>query len=82
MIGKRIKNLKGSYKEESIAFHRAAYLFRIVELLTNESDELKISIESLRFNKQLFWNLVYYFNDYMLPYDFMLPYEDTQHSDS
>lgn len=22
-----------------------------------------------------FWNLVYYFNEYLLPFDFILPYE-------
>jgi hypothetical protein len=82
MIGKRIRDMKGSYKEENTAFHSASYLFKIVELLINDSEDLKISMESLRFNKQLFWNLIYYFNDYMLPYDFILPYEDTHLFDS
>ena len=27
-------------------------------------------------NKQVFWNLIYYFNDYVLPFDFILPYEE------
>ena len=29
----------------------------------------------------MFWNLIYYFNDYLLPYDFILPYEDTEEFD-
>ncbi len=28
--------------------------------------------------EQLFWNLIYYFNEYHLPYEFILPYEDKQ----
>ena len=26
--------------------------------------------------KDIFWNLIYYFNEYHLPYEFILPYED------
>lgn len=78
MIGKKIRDLKDSYKEEDSAFHSASYIYRVVETLINESDNMKLGIETLRFNKVLFWNLIYYFNDYMLPYDFMLPYEDTK----
>ena len=29
-------------------------------------------------HEQLFWNLIYYFNEYHLPYEFILPYEDKQ----
>ena len=28
--------------------------------------------------KQIFWNMIYYFNEYMLPFEFILPYEDPQ----
>ena len=28
--------------------------------------------------KQRFWNLIYYFNEYHLPYEFILPYECKQ----
>lgn len=29
-------------------------------------------------NKHIFWNLIYYFNEYQLPFEFILPYEDTK----
>jgi hypothetical protein len=32
-------------------------------------------------NKHVFWNLIYYFNDYSLPFDFILPYEDNKEFD-
>ena len=39
---------------------------------------MKIDIKELRdTNKQVFWNLVYYFNDYVLPFDFILLYDET-----
>ena len=39
-------------------------------------EALRIDAQVLRdFNKDLFWNLVYYFNDYSMPFDFLLPYE-------
>lgn len=64
MIGKKIKNIPGSYKEEDTAFHNASYLLNLAEILINENEDIKIGQESLRFNKQFFWNLIYYFNDY------------------
>lgn len=42
-----------------------------------ESEDMKVDFETLSQNKQIFWNLIYYFIDYGLPYDFLLPYEDT-----
>jgi hypothetical protein len=43
---------------------------------------MKIDINNLRTkNKQIFWNLIYYFNDYQLPFEFILPYEDTNQFD-
>jgi hypothetical protein len=37
-----------------------------------------VVLEDLRKNEQqhLFWNMIYYFNSYLLPYDFILPYEN------
>jgi hypothetical protein len=29
------------------------------------------------YNKNIYWNLVWYFAEYGLPYDFLVPYEDT-----
>jgi len=41
----------------------------------------KVELNTLRMGeagKQRFWNLIYYFNEYHLPYEFILPYEDKQ----
>lgn len=43
---------------------------------------MKIDVVKMRLdNKNLFWNMIYYFNDYYLPFDFILPYEDTTEFD-
>jgi hypothetical protein len=39
----------------------------------------QISLNQLRtneVNKEIFWNLIYYFNEHSLPFDCILPYED------
>ena len=46
-----------------------------------DSIEYKVSLVALRGShseesKQRFWNLIYYFNEHHLPYEFMLPYQD------
>ncbi len=41
----------------------------------------KLELSDLRSkeeNEESFWNLIYYFNEYRLPYEFILPYEDKQ----
>ena len=44
-----------------------------------ENEEMNIDMINMRgANKHIFWNLVYYFNDYHLPFEFILPYENTQ----
>lgn len=43
---------------------------------------MKLDVVKMRTdNKNLFWNMIYYFNDYFLPFDFILPYEDTTEFD-
>lgn len=43
---------------------------------------MKLDVVKMRSdNKNLFWNMIYYFNDYFLPFDFILPYEDTSEFD-
>lgn len=38
---------------------------------------MKLDVVKMRSdNKNLFWNMIYYFNDYFLPFDFILPYEE------
>jgi hypothetical protein len=66
MIGKRIKNVKGSFKEESTIFVSAAQLHKWIEILFFENDDMKIDVANTmrESNKHVFWNLIYYFNDY------------------
>ncbi|CDW84381.1 UNKNOWN [Stylonychia lemnae] len=81
-IGKRIRNIKGSFKEENTVFYNAAQVHRWFEILFIEADSMKIDMCKMRQeNKNLFWNIIYYFNDYSLPFDFILPYEDTSEFD-
>jgi hypothetical protein len=52
MIGKRIRNVKGSYKEENTIFISAMNLHKWIELLFFDAEEMKIDIKTLRdFNK-------------------------------
>jgi hypothetical protein len=82
MIGKRLKTIKGSYHEENTVFFSAEELHRLVEMLFLEADDMKIDMRLLReFNKQIFWNMVYYFNEFQLPFEFFLPYEDNKSFD-
>ena len=82
MVGKRIRNLKGSYKEENTMFVSAAILHKWLEILFFEAEDLKMNFQEIRLNnKHIFWNMIYYFNDYQLPFDFILPYEDSKEFD-
>ena len=79
MIGKRLKSIKGSYYEENTVFISAEELHKWIEMIFLESEDMKIDMRLLReFNKQIFWNMIYYFNEYHLPFEFFLPYEDTK----
>jgi hypothetical protein len=81
-IGKRLKSVKGSYYEENTVFVSAEEMHKWIEMLFLESEDMKIDIRQMRgFNKQLFWNMIYYFNEYQLPFEFFLPYEDTKQYD-
>ena len=47
-------------------------------LYTYKTKELngQVQLKDLRKNHEnLFWNLVYYLNEYQLPFEFILPYE-------
>jgi len=38
-----------------------------------------LPLDYMRVNKeQDFWNMVYYFNEFNLPFDFILPYENDE----
>lgn len=52
MIGKRLKNVKGSYKEENTVFISAIQLHKWIEMLFFDSEEMKMDIATMReFNK-------------------------------
>ncbi len=38
--------------------------------------------EESKKNNELFWNLVYYFYEYALPFEFILPYEQDKDEDA
>ena len=60
-------------------FISAARLFDYLKFWLDEKVDFKVDLIDLRTNektKQIFWNLIYYFNEYHLPYEFILPYED------
>lgn len=79
MVGKKLKNHKDSYYEENTIFISAEELHKWIEIMFLENEEMKIDFEKMReSNKHIFWNLIYYFNDYHLPFEFLLPYEDTK----
>ena len=83
MIGKKLKNQKDSYIEENTHFISAEELHKWIEMIFLDNEELKIdTVNFLRgSNKHIFWNMIYYFNDYHLPFEFILPYEDTKSFD-
>ncbi len=78
VVGKKMRNVPESYKEVDTAFLSAQSMLKLVEFLLFEGEDVRINIaELMQFNKQIFWNLIYYFSEYRLPADFMLCYEDT-----
>ncbi len=79
MIGKKLKNQIGSYFEENTKFISAEELHKWIEMKFLENEEMKIDIVNMRSaDEHIFWNLIYYFNDYHLPFEFLLPYENTK----
>ena len=44
MIGKRLKNVKGSHKEENTVFISAMQLHKWLEILFFEAEEMKIDV--------------------------------------
>ena len=56
-------------------------LYQNISQKLNTNWDFKVDLGRLRsdkLNQQRFWNLIYYFNEYHLPYEFILPYEDKQ----
>ena len=84
-IGKQVYRQTGPRKNGGAGhdyfeteFQSACGLFEDICKMLQECD-FKVDLVELRNaekNKQLFWNLIYYFNEYHLPYEFILPYED------
>ena len=82
-IGKKVN--RNRHKE--LNYHNVQTKFISAECLFND---VKERLDSVDFHEELlelrtkdcwkvkaiFWNLIYYFNEYHLPYEFILPYED------
>ena len=86
-IGKQVersasKHLSDAgYEEFETEFVSAADLCRDIWAKLTSKWDFKIDLDKLRRepnNAQRFWNLIYYFNEFHLPYEFILPYEDKQ----
>ena len=85
-MGKQVHNRAGvtssedsGYKSDQTKFLSAANLYEDIKNKLNNSWDFKVKLDLLRkeeANKLRFWNLIYYFNEYHLPYEFILPYED------
>mmetsp|Transcript_43271 Transcript_43271/g.31598 ORF Transcript_43271/g.31598 Transcript_43271/m.31598 type:complete len:147 (+) Transcript_43271:129-569(+) len=59
--------------KEKAKFLQPRALFDELQRMMIEGD-LKISLKALRDEKSIFWNLLYQFNVFSLPYALMLPY--------
>ena len=46
--------------------------------MLNETWNFEVKLDELRNEEGRFWNMIYYFNEFHLPYEFILPYEDKQ----
>ena len=52
---------------------------KVKKWLDDKEVDFHADLVDLRTNYEImdiFWNLIYYFNEYHLPYEFILPYED------
>ena len=50
--------------------HLCLYKYR-----DRENGQIELKVLRRDENENLFWNLVYYLNEYQLPFEFILPYE-------
>jgi hypothetical protein len=67
---------KTSNKETTIFFSPTALKALIIALLADNKTKFKLDVELFRiYNANLFWNLIWHFNNSQLPFEFMLPYE-------
>ena len=77
-IGKKLhKKDDAGAKEIETAFISAEELFDNISHFMIEETQLKVNLNDFRSAKehsQNFWNLIYYFNEYHLPFEFILPY--------
>jgi hypothetical protein len=78
-VGKRLRNVENSIKKEDCLFHSAADLYKEVEkMIFDHVVEFQCFEQIRRQHKPIFWNLIYYFSEYQLPFDFLLEYDDTK----
>ena len=82
-IGKKVnrnRNKEFNYVDIKTQFISAEHLFDQVRAWLDDAKvDFHANLIDLRTSfdiKHIFWNLIYYFNEYHLPYEFILPYED------
>lgn len=67
---------KTSNKENTIFFSPTTLKELVNALLSDPATKFKLEIELFRiYNANIFWNLIWHFNNTQLPFEFMLPYE-------
>lgn len=72
-------NQNQGYKELEMEFESAKDLYEKISKQLDKIWHFKVNLGKFRSGEDyqpLFWNLIYYFNEYHLPYEFILPYED------
>ena len=69
---------KNSVKSADLIKNNGVKVVDLNELRTVAGQNIIQNAEAKKSPEQLFWNLIYYFNEYHLPYEFILPYEDKQ----
>ena len=74
----KIANKRSSRQEKVPLFH-AVELRNLIEVFLKVDDKYtnmrQRSLEDLRMNRKLYWNLIYYFSVSRLPLEFLIPYE-------
>eukprot|EP00824_Muranothrix_gubernata_P004198 TRINITY_DN15367_c0_g1_i1.p1 TRINITY_DN15367_c0_g1~~TRINITY_DN15367_c0_g1_i1.p1 ORF type:complete len:393 (+),score=63.73 TRINITY_DN15367_c0_g1_i1:245-1423(+) len=64
-------------EEETIFLSPVSLRENAEKLIFQTANVLKVELSTFRSSyKHIFWNMVWYFGDIGLPYDFMLPYKD------
>lgn len=78
MLKVRVSQYNRSRKHEKVPFFHPVQLRNLVEVYLMVDDNYlgvkQRSLQKLRENRKLYWNLIYYFSRMGFPYEFLIPY--------